>query len=106
MVKNIMNQALLDKEIKDDIHVVVDFWASFCNPCRMLEPVFEEAARELEGKAKFIKMNIFDHEEVSRRFQITTVPAVFIFKNGEVIDKSVGFKPKEVMIKWIEENLI
>lgn len=51
-------------------------------------------------------MNIFDHDEVSRRFQITTVPAVFIFKNNKVVDKSVGFKPKEVMIKWIAENLM
>lgn len=105
MVKNILDEVSLDKEIKEGNFVVVDFWASFCTPCEMLEPIFEEVSEELGEKAKFLRINIFDHEEIAKKFDTYTVPAVIIFKDGNIVDKSLGFKPKEVMVQWIEKYI-
>jgi len=105
MVKNILDEVSLDKEIKEGNFVVVDFWASFCTPCEMLEPVFQEVSEELSEKAKFLRINIFDHEEIAKKFDTYTVPAVIIFKNGNIVDKSLGFKPKEIMVQWIEKYI-
>ncbi len=105
MVKNILDEVSLDKEIKEGTFVVVDFWASFCTPCEMLEPVFQEVSEELSEKAKFLRINIFDHEEIAKKFDTYTVPAVIIFKDGNIVDKSLGFKPKEIMVQWIEKYI-
>lgn len=105
MVKNILDEVSLYKEIKEGNFVVVDFWASFCTPCEMLEPVFQEVSEELSEKAKFLRINIFDHEEIAKKFDTYTVPAVIIFKDGNIVDKSLGFKPKEIMVQWIEKYI-
>lgn len=75
--------------------VVVDFWASWCGPCRMLTPVIEELAGEFQGKVEFVKVNVDDNAEVSKKYRIASIPTVILFNNGAVAETLVGFRPKQ-----------
>lgn len=82
--------------------VVVDFYASWCGPCKMLAPVFENISKEFENKAEFMKVNVDDCIEIANRFSIRTVPTIMIFKNGKPVKTIVGFIPKEKLNKVIK----
>lgn len=75
--------------------VLVDFWATWCMPCKMLAPVFEETAAEMEGQAIFGKVNVDEQGDLAARFKVMSIPTMILFKNGEVANKSVGVIPKE-----------
>ena len=81
--------------LNSDIPVLVDFWASWCGPCRMLAPVIEEIAKEYDGKIKVGKVNVDNEQELAIKFKIVSIPTVLLFKNGEIADKSIGFKTKK-----------
>ena len=74
--------------------LVVDFWATWCGPCKMLAPVIEELAADFEGKAVIGKVDVDENEALARKFGIMSIPSVFIFKNGAVADKLIGFRQK------------
>jgi len=81
--------------------VVVDFWAEWCGPCKMIAPSLEEIAVELEGKVKVAKLNIDENPELAAQFGVRSIPTLAIFKGGEVADISVGAKPKTALSNWI-----
>jgi len=81
--------------------VVVDFWAEWCGPCKMIAPALEEIATELNGKVKVAKLNIDDNPELAAQFGVRSIPTLAIFKNGQVADISVGAKPKTALNAWI-----
>ena len=85
--------------------VVVDFFATWCGPCKMLAPVFQEVANEFEGKVKFYKIDIDESLDIARQFSVSTVPTVIIFKNGEPLERLVGFMPKENLVSKIKEYI-
>ena len=91
-------------EIENGI-TVVDFFATWCGPCKMLAPVLEGLSEEMEGKAKFIKVDIDQSSELASEFQISSVPTMIIFKDGQKAEQLVGFLPKEKIKQVIEANL-
>jgi thioredoxin 1 len=80
--------------LKSDIPVLVDFWAEWCGPCRVIAPYIEEIRHEFEGKAKVVKCDVDSSPAVAARFGIRNIPTILYFKNGEVADKQVGAVPK------------
>lgn len=100
MSEIIVTKDNFDSEVmKSDIPVLVDFWASWCGPCKMLSPVVAQIAEESQGKIKVCKINIDEEEELAMKYQIMSIPTLLIFKNGEVVNKSIGFMSKEDIYK-------
>ncbi|MCI6967315.1 thioredoxin [bacterium] len=85
--------------------VLVDFWASWCGPCRMIAPVLDELAEEYAGRVKICKVNVDEEPALAQRYKIMSIPAVFLFRGGEVVEKMVGARPKQAFADAIEENL-
>lgn len=86
-----------DETIKNNEVVIVDFWASWCMPCKMVAPVFENLAKKYKGKILFAKVNVDENPEIAERFGIMSIPNFIIFKNGEKIGEIVGAMPEAVL---------
>ncbi|MDP3734652.1 MAG: thioredoxin [Nanoarchaeota archaeon] len=90
------------KVITGPIPVIIDFWASWCGPCTMLAPIFEEASKKYHGKLQFAKISTEDFPEIAEEIGIIGIPCLIIFKNGSEVDRIVGFHPMEMLVKKID----
>lgn len=84
---------------------LIDFWAPWCGPCRALTPIVEELAKDLGGKATIAKVNVDDESALAQQFNIMSIPAIFVLKDGAVVDQFVGVQTKQVLTKAIETAL-
>ncbi len=91
--------------LKSQDLAIVDFWAEWCGPCRMLAPTIESLASEFEGKVKVYKMNVDQNPETPTRYHIRGIPTVILFKGGQVVDQLVGNQPKDVFVQAIQKHL-
>ena len=81
--------------------VVVDFWAEWCGPCRMIAPALEEISGSLDGKVKIVKLNVDENPQVAAKYGIQSIPTLMIFKNGQMASRQVGAAPKQKLEQWI-----
>ena len=94
-----------DELLADGKLVIVDFWATWCGPCRMLSPLLDEVEEEMADKITVVKVNVDDADEIAMRYRIMSIPTLLFFKNGQLVDKSVGAMPKSALVEKINANL-
>lgn len=103
MAEIILTKDNFEKEVKEsDKAVLIDFWATWCGPCKMIAPIIEEIAEEFSDEVKVCKVNIDDEPSLATKFGITSIPTLLVIKNGEVVKTSVGYIPKEKIIELFE----
>ncbi len=100
-----ISDAVFEQEIQGSTPVLVDFWAEWCGPCRMVAPVLEQVAAEQAGKLKIVKLNVDENTETPRQFGITGIPTMILFKDGKQIDRLVGFMPKPQLMNKLRPHL-
>jgi thioredoxin 1 len=97
--------ANFDEEVlKSDVPVLVDFWATWCGPCRAIAPAVEEIAQELEGKAKVKKVDVDSEGDLAAKYNIMSIPALVVFKDGKEVDRMVGTAPKDQLKAFVESH--
>jgi thioredoxin 1 len=101
-----VTDATFDAEVKNsDVPVVVDFWAEWCGPCKQIGPALEELSTEMSGKVKIVKINVDENPNSPAQMGVRGIPALFLFKNGEVVSNRAGAAPKAALQSWIEESI-
>ena len=101
-----VTDATFDAEVRNsDIPVVVDFWAEWCGPCKQIGPALEELSDEMDGKVKIVKVNVDENPNSPAQMGVRGIPALFLFKDGEVVSNQAGAAPKAAIQKWITDGL-
>ncbi len=107
MSTNVSPVSALDFErevVKADKLVIVDFWAEWCGPCKMIAPLLDEIARDMGGKIKIVKVNVDQEQELAQQYGIYNIPTLLFFKGGEVVETVVGGKPKKFLVETINSH--
>lgn len=101
-MKTITNDNFEQEVLQSKIPVMIKFTASWCGPCRVIQPILEEVAKEVEGKAEIVKLDIDDSSELAAKFKVKSIPTMIVFKNGEAIKTQIGSVPKSKILALFE----
>lgn len=104
-VIHIGSEEAFDKLIAGDTPVLVDFWATWCGPCRMIAPIVEEIANEYAGKVVIAKVDVDEMGELAQRYRIMNIPTLMLFKQGQLVDKAIGARPKAALEQMLNKAL-
>ena len=102
---HIGSEEAFDKLITGDVPVLVDFWATWCGPCRMIAPIVEEIANEYAGNVLVAKVDVDDVGELAQRYRIMNIPTLLVFKQGQLVDKAIGARPKAALEQMLNKAL-
>ncbi len=101
-----ITDATFEQEVlKSAEPVVVDFWAEWCGPCRMIAPALEEISKELDGKVKIVKLNVDENPTTPTKYNVRGIPTLILFKNGQIAGTKVGALPKSKLVEWVNSVL-
>ena len=100
-----LNDGTFNDAICSEKPILVDFWAEWCGPCRMIGPSLEDIAKEMDGKLKVVKVNIDENPTTPSRYNVRSIPTLLLFKNGQVAATKIGAVPKKSLQDWVESNL-
>lgn len=101
MIKHIQDSEFEAEVLKSNTPILVDFWAEWCGPCRMLTPILEQLSDEVKGKVQIVKMNIDDNPETPSKLGVRGIPTMMLFKDGKQIGVKMGVQPKNVLQEWL-----
>ena len=104
-IKHITSENFESDVLKSDGPVLMDFWAEWCGPCKQIGPALEELSDEYTGKVKIVKVNVDDNPQSPAQMGVRGIPALFMFKNGEIVSNKVGAAPKASLKSWIDEEV-
>jgi thioredoxin 1 len=104
-MQEVTDQSFEQDVLKSEVPVLVDFWAEWCGPCKMLAPTVEKVANDYEGKAKVVKLNIDDNNQVAQQYGIKGIPTLILFKDGSEADRTVGLTTKDNISRMIDRVL-
>ncbi|ABV75598.1 thioredoxin [Rickettsia rickettsii] len=105
MANNVKDNSFKKEVLESDLPVLVDFWAEWCGPCKMLTPIIDEISKELQGKVKVLKMNIDENPNTPSEYGIRSIPTIMLFKNGEQKDTKIGLQQKNSLLDWINKSI-
>ena len=105
MALEISDKNFEQEVVKSGLPVVVDFWAPWCGPCRMVGPIMDKLSEEYKGRVKFCKLNVDDNRDMATKYQVMSIPLLLFFKGGEVVDQNLGAAPEKAIRSKVEELL-
>ena len=103
-VLTVSSESFENDVLKSDVPVLVDFWAAWCGPCKMVAPVLDELANEMDGQVKVAKLNVDENQDIAVKFQVSSIPTFILFRDGEAADRMLGAMPKSAFQQFIERN--
>jgi thioredoxin 1 len=104
-IVTITNDNFESEILKSETPVLVDFWAPWCGPCRMVAPVLDDLAEEMDGKVRIAKLNVDEQQDIAFKYQVSSIPTFILFKQGKVADRAMGAMPKTAFQNFLDRNL-
>ena len=104
-IKNCNENDFENQVLKSNLPVIVDFWAEWCGPCKMLTPILEELSNEMKNEINVVKVNLDENQDLAMKYSIRSIPSLLLFKEGNLIDTKVGLLPKNEIITWFKSKI-
>ena len=104
-IKNCNENDFENEVLKSSLPVIVDFWAEWCGPCKMLTPILEELSNEMKNEINVVKVNLDENQDLAMKYSIRSIPTLLLFKEGNLIDTKVGLLPKSEIVTWFKSKV-